>query len=157
MQKTKTILIASDHRGFALKEKLKSYLAQKFSLIVQDLGTYSKDSCDYPLLAYNLAKEISKGRYSRGILICNSGIGNVIVANRLAGVRAAVCYNLKGARFSRQHNDSNILVLGAGFVNEALAKRITGVWLKTKFLGGRHQRRLNQIKEIEREILSEGI
>ena len=155
MSKIKAILIASDHRGFALKEKLKNYLEKKFFFKVDDLGTHSKDSCDYPLLAYSLAKEISKGRSARGILICNSGIGQSIVANRLARVRAALCYNVKAARFSRQHNDSNILVLGSGFINDSQAKRILGVWLNTEFLGGRHKRRLNQIKEIEKEIMSE--
>jgi len=157
MSKFKTILIASDHRGFTLKEKLKNYLEKKFFLKVVDLGTHCQVSCDYPLLAYSLAKEISKGECARGILICNSGIGQSIVANRLARVRAALCYNVKAARFSRQHNDSNVLVLGSGFLNDSQAKRILGVWLNTEFLGGRHKRRLNQIKEIEKEILSEGI
>ena len=156
MSKFKTILIASDHRGFALKEKLKNYLEQKFFLKVDDLGTHCRDSCDYPLLAYSLAKEISKGRSARGILICNSGIGQSIVANRLTRVRAALCHNVKAARFSRQHNDSNILVLGSGFLNDSQAKRILGVWLNTKFLGGRHKRRLNQITKIEKEIMGEG-
>lgn len=152
----KTILIASDHRGFALKEKLKVYLTKKFFLKVKDLGTYCQDPCDYPLLAYQLAKEISKGKYRGGILICNSGIGHSIVANKVPGVRAALCYNTKAARFSREHNDSNILVIGSGFVNEIQAKRIIGTWLKTQFLGGRHKRRLDQITKIEREIMGEG-
>lgn len=147
----KKILIASDHAGFSLKEKLKPYL-KKIGFAVKDLGAYSRERCDYPGFAYCLAKEISRQRFKRGILICKSGIGNSIVANRMAGVRAALCYNIKAARLSRQHNDSNVLVLGSGFVDTALAKRILGVWLETKFLAGRHRRRLNQINEIEKEI-----
>lgn len=145
------ILIASDHAGFNLKEKIKPHLIKE-GLRVKDLGTYSKERCDYPLFAYRLAKEISRGRFSRGILICKSGIGNSIVANRLPGVRAALCYNLKAARLSRQHNNSNILVLGAAFTKEKEAKRIISSWLNTEFAGGRHKRRLNLIKKIEREL-----
>ena len=145
------IVIASDHGGFGLKEKLKPYLEKK-GFKIKDLGTGSKDSCDYPKFAYSLAKAISRGKYKRGILICKSGIGNSIVANRLPGVRAALCYNIKAARLSREHNDSNVLVLGSLFVNLNLAKKIIGVWLNTEFKGGRYQRRLNQIKRIEKEI-----
>ena len=148
----KTILIASDHAGFVLKEKLKPYL-KKAGLRVKDLGTHSKERCDYPELAYVLVKAVSEGAYKRGILICKSGIGNSIVANRLPRVRAALCYNVLAARLSRAHNDSNVLVLGSAFVNEKLAKKIVSTWLKTEFLGGRHLRRLNQIKKIERKIM----
>lgn len=147
------IVIASDHAGFTLKEKLKSFLIKK-EFLVKDLGTYSKERCDYPIFAYSLAKEISKGRYKQGLLVCKSGIGNAIVANRLPGVRAALCYNVKAARLSREHNDSNILVLGSAFVNSGSAKRILNTWLKTQFQGGRHQKRLNQLKKIERELRS---
>jgi RpiB/LacA/LacB family sugar-phosphate isomerase len=150
MGKFKKIIIASDHRGFALKEKLKSYLEKRLSFEVKDLGTDSDEPCDYPLFAYNLAKEISKGKYNRGILICYTGIGNSIVANRLPGVRAALCYNIKAARLARQHNDSNVLVLGSFFVNERKALRILGTWLNTKFQrAARHKRRLNKIKTID--------
>ena len=147
----KRIVIASDHAGFALKEKLKTFLEKK-NFKVKDLGTYSKERCDYPVFAYSLAKEISQGRFKQGILICKSGIGNSIVANRLAGVRAALCYNVKAARLSREHNDSNVLVLGSAFVNPGLAKRIINIWLNTQFQGGRHQRRLNLLKKIEKEL-----
>ncbi len=151
----KPILVASDHAGFSLKEEIKSYLI-KNGFRIKDLGTYSKERCDYPEFAYSLAKEISFLRSQRGILICKSGIGNSIVANRLFGVRAALCYNIKAARLSREHNDSNVLVLGSAFVNQSLAKRIVGVWLKTEFLGLRHRRRLNQIREIENRLQKEG-
>ncbi len=147
----KRIAIASDHGGFVLKEKLKGYLEKK-GFKVKDLGTYSKERCDYPLTAYSLAKEVSKGKIKQGVLICKSGIGNSIVANKVPGVRAALCYNVKAARLSREHNDSNILVLGASFVNLNLAKRILNIWLGARFQGGRHQRRLNQLKNIEREL-----
>ena len=145
----KTILIASDHAGFGLKEEIKPYL-EKSGLKVKDLGTYSEDRCDYPRFAYDLAKGISARKFERGILICKTGIGNSIVANRLPGVRAALVYNLTAAKLSREHNDSNVLVMGSAFVNAPLAKRIISVWLNTKFLGGRHKRRLNLIKQIEK-------
>jgi ribose 5-phosphate isomerase B len=145
------ILIASDHAGFVLKEQLKSYLLKK-GLRIKDLGTYSQERCDYPVFAYNLAKGISRKQYRRGILICKSGIGTSIVANRLPGVLASLCCNVKAARMTREHNDSNVLVLGSGFVNVRLAKKILDVWLSTKFMAGRHRRRLNQIKEIEKKI-----
>ena len=145
------IIIGSDHAGFMLKEELKSYL-KRSGFSVEDIGTYFLKRCDYPQIAYNLACQVSLGKFSRGILICKTGIGNSIVANRLSGIRAALCYNMKAAKFARQHNDSNILVLGAAFVKPVLAKRIAGVWLKTRFLGGRHKRRINQIKTIEKKI-----
>lgn len=147
----KPILIASDHAGFNLKEKLKSYL-RKEGIDFKDVGTQSPDRCDYPKFAADLAGKISQKKYKQGILICKSGIGNSIVANRFPGVRAALCYDAKAARLSREHNDSNVLVLGSGFVNKDKAQRITRVWLNAKFTGGRHQRRLNQIRKIEKEI-----
>ncbi len=147
----KQIVIASDHAGFVLKEKLKSFLEKK-GFKVKDLGTYTKERCDYPMFAYRLAKEVSGRKFKQGVLVCKSGIGNSIVANRLSGVRAALCYNVKAARLSREHNDSNILVLGSGFVNAPLAKRILNTWLSTQFQGGRHRRRLNLLKKIEREL-----
>ena len=145
------IVIASDHAGFALKEKLRFILEAK-KLRVRDLGAYTPERCDYPMFAYCLAKEISEGRSKQGILVCKSGIGNAIVANRLSGVRAALCYNVKAARLSRRHNDSNVLVLGSGFVNFQQARRILNAWLNTRFEGGRHLRRLNQLRKIEKEL-----
>jgi ribose 5-phosphate isomerase B len=147
------ILVASDHAGFVLKEILKSYLVKR-GFRVRDLGTYVKESCDYTTFASSLAKAISQGRYKRGILICKTGIGNSIVANRFPGVRAALCYNVKATRLSREHNDSNVLVLGSLFMDVKLAKRIVSIWLKTKFQSGRHLRRLLQIRSIERELRS---
>lgn len=145
-----TLLIASDHAGFALKEKLKAYL-EKRGVRVKDLGTYSKERVDYPVYAYALAKNISAKKFNRGILICKSGIGNSIVANRLAGVRAALCCNLKAAKLSREHNDSNVLVLGSAFVKTKAAEKMVSVWLNTAFLGGRHLRRIKLIDKIRRD------
>ena len=106
------------------------------------------------LIAYNLAKEISSGKAKRGILICKSGIGTTIVANRLPGVRAALCHNLKITKLSRQHNDSNVLVMGSAFVKPDLAKRMVLAWLNTKFLGGRHLRRIKLINQIDKQLRS---
>lgn len=145
------ILIASDHAGYALKEKLKLYLGKK-GLKVKDLGTDSEESCDYPLFAANLAASVSNKKFKRGILICKTGIGNSIVANRFPGVSASLCYNVEAAKLTREHNDSNVLVLGSAWTDEFLAKKILDVWLNTKFAGGRHRRRLNQIKNIEAEL-----
>ncbi|MBU1125540.1 MAG: ribose 5-phosphate isomerase B [Candidatus Omnitrophica bacterium] len=150
----KKILVASDHAGFALKEKVTHYLQQQKEYTVKDLGPYSQERCDYPRFAYALADAVSRKKASRGILICKSGIGNSIVANRVPGVRAALCYNVLAAQLSREHNDSNVLVLGSAFVKPARVGRIIKVWLETEFQGGRHRRRLNQIKGIERQIRS---
>ncbi len=147
-----TILIASDHGGFTLKSKLIPYL-EKRGFKIKDLGAYSLERSDYPVFAYNLAKDISEKKYNRGILICKSGIGNSIVANRFSGVRAALCYNVKAASLSREHNDSNVLVLGALFANERQAKNILNAWLNTKFAGGRHKKRLQLISDIETQNL----
>ncbi len=146
----KKIIIGSDHGGFQLKQELIRFLKKK-GFHVKDIGTYVEESCDYPLIAYALAREVSRGKFKKGILICKSGIGNSIVANKLRNVRAALCYNLKAARLSRQHNDANILVLGALFVSRELAKKIVSCWLNTRFLGGRHLRRVKQINIIEKK------
>jgi ribose 5-phosphate isomerase B len=126
------IVIGADHGGFDLKEELKTYLAKK-GFTVKDTGTFSHESCDYPDSAYAAASEVSLGAYKKGVLICKSGIGNSIVANKLPNVRAALCYNLKAAKLSRMHNDANILVLASSFVTKKLAKRILSVWLNTEF------------------------
>ncbi|MDD5120280.1 MAG: ribose 5-phosphate isomerase B [Candidatus Omnitrophica bacterium] len=147
------ILIASDHAGFDLKEKLKKFLEKK-GIAAKDLGTYSRERCDYPLYAYELAKAISFKKARRGILICKSGVGTSIVANRVPGVRASLCHNLKIAKLTRQHNDSNVLVLGSGFVKPDLAKKMVIAWLNTKFLGGRHLRRVKLINRIDKLIRS---
>jgi ribose 5-phosphate isomerase B len=140
-----TIFIAADHAGFILKNQLIDFLKSK-SFIVNDLGTNSKESVDYPLYAHMLSKEILENK-ARGILICGSGIGMDISANRHRGIRAALCHNTEIAQLSRKHNNSNVLVLGARFCNEALAKEILESWLNTEFDGGRHERRVELIEK----------
>ncbi len=149
----KRIAIASDHAGFALKEKLKAYL-KKARFVVKDFGTYSEQSCDYPDVAELLAKAVSLKKFNRGVVICGSGIGVSIVANKFRGVRAALCHNPEIARVSRQHNDSNVLAMGSRFINATLAKKILKVWLETKFEGGRHARRVDKINIIECKLRS---
>ena len=145
----KKIAIGCDHGGFLLKEKIARYL-KKQGLPVEDLGTFSHESMDYPDTAYKVASAVSSGKVRCGILICKTGIGNSIVANKLKNVRAALCYNIKAARLSRQHNDANVLVLGALFVSLTAAKKILDVWLNTSFEGGRHLRRIKKIERIEK-------
>jgi ribose 5-phosphate isomerase B len=147
----KKIVVGADHGGFRLKEVLKVFLEEK-GYSVKDVGTYSQERCDYPKTAYAAAKEVSTGRFPWAVVICKSGIGNSIVANKLPRVRAALCYNVRAARLSRQHNDSNVLVLGSMFVTAGQAKRILSAWLTTPFEGGRHLRRIRQIRAIEEGI-----
>lgn len=154
MPDVKRIIIGSDHAGFSLKEKLKAHLEKK-GIKIRDIGAYSQARTDYPGFAYDVAKKVAERKFSRGLLVCKSGIGNSIVANRLSGVRAALCYNAEAAKLSREHNDSNILVLGSHFLNIRSAKKILDVWLSAKFSGGRHRRRLNQIRDIETRIRKE--
>ncbi len=148
----KTIAIGCDHGGFSLKEELAAYLRRR-GWRVKDVGTFSAASMDYPDTAAQVARSVGTGRAGRGILICKSGIGNSIAANKIKGVRAALCYNLKAARLSRRHNDANVLVLGALFVDAGTAKRICLAWLTTDFEGGRHRRRLKKIERIERRCV----
>jgi RpiB/LacA/LacB family sugar-phosphate isomerase len=144
------IAIGSDHGGFSLKQALSGYLKKAGHNII-DAGCFSQDSCDYPKYSYKVAGLVSRHQADKGILICKSGIGNSIVANKAKGVRASLCYNMAQARSSREHNDANILVLGALYTKENMAKRMAALWLKTKFLGQRHARRVSQIRRIERQ------
>lgn len=145
------IAIGSDHGGFKLKQQIVKFLkAKKYK--IKDFGTDREESCDYPLIAFDLAKSVARGDSGRGILICKTGIGNCIVANKVKGIRAALCYNVKAAKLSRKHNDSNILVLGALFINMLKAKKIIQVWLSSEFEGGRHLRRIKQIERIEKSV-----
>jgi len=140
------IIIGSDHAGFSLKEALK----ESFGGMV-DAGTYSEDSVDYPDFAARVARAISSGEFERGILICGSGVGMSIVANKFPGVRAALCTDTDTARMSRMHNDANILVLAGRRTDVETATAIVKVWSNTEFEGGRHKRRLDKIKNIEEE------
>lgn len=142
------IAVGCDHGGYLLKNKLIDYLRQKGHNIL-DVGCFSPKRCDYPEFGYRVARLVSKRVADRGILICKTGIGYSIVANKVRGVRAALCYTVALARSSRAHNNANVLVLAAVYTDQAKAKRITSVWLRTKAEGGRHARRVRQIIRIE--------
>jgi uracil phosphoribosyltransferase len=147
------IFIGADHRGYALKQKIAADLA-KSGYTVDDMGTDTADvPCDYPKLAYAVATGVAKSRGARGILVCMTGIGHSIAANKVPGVYAALCYNKEAAALSRQHNNANVLVLGAKFVTEEQIHEIIKTWLSSEFEGGRHLRRVKQIKAIEREFM----
>lgn len=142
------VSIGSDHAGFELKDVITRWL-NKSEYEVSDKGTFSTESVDYPDFAAKVAQEVAQGKTERGILICGSGIGVTIAANKIKGIRAANCYNEEIAALSRAHNDTNVLALGARFINADLALRITEVWLKQEFEGGRHQRRIEKISRLE--------
>jgi ribose 5-phosphate isomerase B len=139
------IVIGSDHAGFDMKEECKSFLEGSKVYSITDMGVYNRDSSDYPKIAQKVARAVAAGEYQRGILICGSGIGMSIAANRFRGVRAALCHNLYLARMSRLHNNANILVLGGRVIGGALAMEMVDTFLKTEFEGGRHETRLNMI------------
>jgi ribose 5-phosphate isomerase B len=141
------IIIGSDHAAFPLKEKIKLFL-QEQGLEVQDVGTHGEESVDYSDFGIKVAMAVSKGEYKRGILLCGTGLGMSMVANRFPHVRAALCSDLFSAKMSREHNDSNILVLGGRIVGEALAIELVKAWLETPFEGGRHQQRLDKFDTI---------
>lgn len=144
--KDATIVIGCDHAAFALKEQIKAFLSAR-GIAVHDVGTHSEDSVDYPDYGIKLAELISSGQYRRGILLCGTGIGMSMVANRFSNVRAALCNDLFSAQMSRQHNDANVLVMGARVIGDILAMEILRIWLETAFEGGRHQRRLDQFNQ----------
>jgi ribose 5-phosphate isomerase B len=140
----KKICIASDHAGFNLKEVIKSYLINK-NISIFDVGPFESKSVDYPDYAKKLSNRIKTKKSDLGILVCGSGTGMAISANKIKTIRAAVCYNLKSTRLSRQHNDANIIALGARLTKKQLALKLVEIFLKTKFEGGRHLKRLKKI------------
>ena len=140
----KKICIASDHAGFHLKEAIKAHLVQK-EISIFDLGPYENKSVDYPDYAKRLGKRIKAKKSDIGILVCGSGTGMAISANKIKDIRAAVCYNPKSTRLSRQHNNANIIALGARLTKKSLSLKLVELFLKTKFDGGRHLRRLKKI------------
>jgi len=142
------ITMGADHGGFTLKETLKAYL-QEQGYQVDDCGTHSTDSVDYPDFALAVAKKVSEGEAWRGIIIDGAGIGSCMAANKVPGVLAAMCYDHATAVNSREHNGSNVLTLGAGMIDEVLARQIVMTWLNTVFGGGRHARRVDKILAIE--------
>ena len=143
------IAIGADHAGFALKQHLLATLA-RLGHQIDDLGTHSSDPVDYPEICATVARAVVEHRAERGIVIGGSGQGEQMAANKVPGARAALCNDLYTARLSRQHNDANVLAIGGRIVAAGLADEIVALWLDTPFEGGRHQRRLDQITEIER-------
>lgn len=144
MQNTK-IVIGSDHGGFEYKEEIKKFLLEKGYKII-DVGTNSKESCDYPVFAKEAAQKIINGEADKGILICGTGIGMSITANKFKGIRAALCGDTFSARATRAHNNSNILCLGERVIGLGLAIDIINIWLNTEYEAGRHQKRIDMIE-----------
>ncbi len=140
--------IASDHRGVSLKNEIATFLKSK-GFRVEDLGTNSEASVDYPDYALKAADAVAKGKAKLGIVICHSGIGVSISANKVKGIRAALCQTVEQAELARKHTDANVLALPAGFVTPELAKKIVEKWMITEFEGGRHEKRIDKIKTIE--------
>ena len=147
--KGKTIALGADHGGFPLKENIKTLL-EKEGYLVEDCGTNSTEAVDYPDFAYAVAKKVSEGNAWRGIVVDGAGIGSCMVANKVPGVRAAMCYDHATAINSLEHNDANVLTLGAGLIGPNLAIQIVQTWLRTEFSGGRHSRRVDKIMAIEK-------
>jgi len=142
------IAIGADHAGFALKEKLRARLVQEGHEVV-DYGTNSADSCDYPDYAQAVGREVGAGRTDRGILVCSTGIGMAIAANKIDGVRAAPAQSEDEVRLTREHNDANVLTIGAKYLDDAHAESLIDVFLNTEFTGGRHARRVAKIAQLE--------
>ena len=145
------IAIGSDHGGYELKNKLIEYLKEE-KYGVNDLGTHSKESCDYPLIGFDVARAVGDGQADRGILICKTGVGMAIIANKVHGVRAAACYGKEMARSAREHNNCNVIVFAADYSDFKQALNMLKIWLTTEPLGDRHERRVKQIKEIESKL-----
>lgn len=147
-QQTEPLALASDHAGFAMKEHIKVYLAKK-GIAVDDLSAPQLDPADdYPEFGFKLASEVAKGVYKRGILLCGTGIGISIAANRVRGVRAALCTSPELAHMAREHNDSNVLVMGGRTTAPEVAEKIVDAWLEGTFAGERHQKRVTQLDEL---------
>ena len=145
-----TIAIASDHRGFKIKEEIKRYLEEN-DIKYKDFGTYSEERMDYPEVATKATKAVQNKECELGILICGTGFGMCLVANKFKGIRCTPCYDETTAKFSRMHNDSNVLALGADYVSVNEAICILRMWIATEFEGGRHAERIKIIEEIENE------
>src|SRR5664280_1564427 len=148
------IAIGTDHRGFAIRAKVVE-LVQRLGHEAIDVGTFSADAVDYPDIAADVAYKVSRGEADRGILICGTGLGMCIAANKVSGVRAAPCHDDITAEMSRRHNDANVLCLSSDLLGEQLIDRMIEIWLNTPFEGGRHARRVDKITELERQIEAE--
>jgi ribose 5-phosphate isomerase B len=143
------VIIGCDHAAYPLKEKVKALLIEK-TIDVADVGTDSETSVDYSLFGAKVASQVSKGYFDRGVLLCGTGLGMSMVANKFPHVRAALCNDLFSAILSRRHNDANILVMGGRMIGEALAGEIVNAWLETPFEGGRHQERIDNFENLEK-------
>jgi len=148
----KVVAVGADHGGYELKESIKSEIST-LGFDISDMGTNSKDAVDYPDFAHAVAQAVGTGKAWRGIMIDGAGIGSCIVANKVPGVRAGMAYDYSSAVNSREHNDTNVLTLGAGLIGVSLAKQIVKTWLTTEFAGGRHTPRLDKIKSVEKKYL----
>jgi ribose 5-phosphate isomerase B len=142
------VAIAADHGGYSLKEQIKNVL-KELNLEFHDFGTDSEQSVDYPDYGIQVAEAVARGEFDRGILICGTGLGMSIVANKVPGIRCAVVHDCFSAKATREHNDTNVLAMGARVIGPGLAEEIVRIWLNTEFTGGRHTNRLVKIKEIE--------
>lgn len=142
------VSLGSDHAGLRLKNAIAAFLAKEGHEVI-DCGTEGEASCDYPEFALRAARSVQSGESDRGILVCATGVGMSICANKLKGIRASLCNDLYTARFSRLHNDANVLCLGERVIGPGLALEIVGLWMRTPFEGGRHQRRLDLIRDME--------
>ncbi len=147
----KTVAIGADHGGFRLKESLKPVLTE-LGLEVRDVGVYEEKPADYPDLALKVGELVASGAVTRGIVIDGAGIGSSMAANKIPGIRAALCYDKASARNSREHNDSNVLTLGARLLTETQAEEVLRTWIAARFAGGRHQARVDKIMAIERRF-----
>ena len=145
------IAIGADHGGFVLKKDIINFL-KKSNNKVKDFGTFSSRKCDYPPIGHKVASAVASGDFEKGILICKSGLGMTMVANKIPGIRAALLHDLESARSSRKHNDANIAVFSGNSMPKNKAMRILKVWFTSEFIGGRHARRVNQIKRMEKKI-----
>ena len=143
------IVIASDHGGFALKQELMAHLREK-GVEFEDIGTYDEQSCDYPDYAAKAARGVADGTWERGILVCGTGIGVSIAANKIRGIRCALLSDCFSAEMCRAHNNANMMAIGGRVVGPELAKRIVDIFLATEFLGGRHARRVEKLMELEK-------
>jgi ribose 5-phosphate isomerase B len=152
---TRSIALGADHGGFALKEMLRGYLEER-GFMIFDCGTHSTDSVDYPDFAAAVARRVARGESDVGIVVDGAGIGSCMAANKIAGARAAMCYDISSARNSREHNHANVLTLGAGLIGEGLARQIVDAWLETEWGPARHARRVELITALERETSSNG-
>lgn len=144
------IAIGSDHAGFGLKQALMQHLTER-GLEYKDFGTYTPDSCDYPVYARAVAEAVARGECERGIIVCGTGIGVSITANKVKGIRATVCHDVFSAKACRQHNDTNIITMGERVIGAGAAIEVLDAWLDTPFLGGRHARRVGLISQTENE------